>query len=353
MNSVSVANQEEAANIAAEFVNSLDNLPNEVQHLLAEIRHIDNKCHDIQQDIHKETTRYIRHATKPKDAKDNGKEKEKDTKDKDAGIPAKVAADYQELDKMSGEKIALAERVVELLTRVNARLDNDLSRVVALSGEHLPPEHVEVRGGYVVSVTPAAAPVIPGGSGMPGFTMNSARGGIDKNVDNLSRAATMSDGNTGSPPASGGPGSQKRRRLNVNTSTPTITVPSRAHTPQARSRLGQQVHPSPPRGRRAVSSVGDEDAEGEEDDAEGDADADGETEDSGEPEDKTLYCHCQKMSYGEMIGCDNHDCPYQWVSEIDHHILIFWVCSRGFYSSFGPGEEAGSENYWRRADPGY
>ncbi|KAJ7775876.1 hypothetical protein B0H14DRAFT_2538735 [Mycena olivaceomarginata] len=32
----------------------------------------------------------------------------------------------------------------------------------------------------------------------------------------------------------------------------------------------------------------------------------------GEDEDKNLYCFCQKQSYGDMIACDNDDCPYEW-----------------------------------------
>ena len=24
------------------------------------------------------------------------------------------------------------------------------------------------------------------------------------------------------------------------------------------------------------------------------------------------YCYCQEEEYGEMVGCDNSDCPYQW-----------------------------------------
>lgn len=32
--------------------------------------------------------------------------------------------------------------------------------------------------------------------------------------------------------------------------------------------------------------------------------------------DTTPYCTCQRQSYGEMIGCDNDDCEYEWVSLI-------------------------------------
>jgi len=24
------------------------------------------------------------------------------------------------------------------------------------------------------------------------------------------------------------------------------------------------------------------------------------------------YCYCNQVSYGEMIGCDNDDCPLEW-----------------------------------------
>lgn len=41
------------------------------------------------------------------------------------------------------------------------------------------------------------------------------------------------------------------------------------------------------------------DASDEDDDEEGD-------------EDNTLYCLCQRPSFGEMIGCDNDNCDYQW-----------------------------------------
>lgn len=29
-------------------------------------------------------------------------------------------------------------------------------------------------------------------------------------------------------------------------------------------------------------------------------------------EDTNLYCFCQRMSFGEMVGCDNPKCKYQW-----------------------------------------
>ena len=48
-------------------------------------------------------------------------------------------------------------------------------------------------------------------------------------------------------------------------------------------------------------------------DGAGDRASDGEgEEDLEEGEDTTLYCFCQKVSFGDMVGCDNDNCKYQW-----------------------------------------
>jgi chromatin modification-related protein YNG2 len=48
-------------------------------------------------------------------------------------------------------------------------------------------------------------------------------------------------------------------------------------------------------------------------DAEGEAEMDVAEAGEGEADD-TLYCTCRQKSYGEMIGCDNEKCQYEWVS---------------------------------------
>lgn len=70
----------------------------------------------------------------------------------------------------------------------------------------------------------------------------------------------------------------------------TVTLTA-THVTQQKSRLSRQIRPPP------------EDL---------DMDADGE-DDAEENEDETLYCFCQKQSYGDMIACDNEEgCPYEW-----------------------------------------
>ena len=52
-----------------------------------------------------------------------------------AHLPVRIAAAYAEVDRLSGEKIELATRLVSLLTRAQARLDTDVAQVRALHGE--------------------------------------------------------------------------------------------------------------------------------------------------------------------------------------------------------------------------
>lgn len=49
-----------------------------------------------------------------------------------------------------------------------------------------------------------------------------------------------------------------------------------------------------------------------------DGDADGDIEmveeeiEEGEGDDKQEYCTCRHVSYGNMVACDNDECPYEW-----------------------------------------
>ncbi|KAH9844375.1 uncharacterized protein C8Q71DRAFT_42128 [Rhodofomes roseus] len=269
-------NLEEAATIAAEYISSLDNLPAETQHLLAEIRHRDSRTQELQQEIQKDGGKYVRHSLKnpgqPLGAKDGA-------------IPQNIAAQYAEIDQLASEKIALAERMVQLIQRARARLDHDLSKVLVLQGEPAP----EIQTSYSFGQ----------GSRNPAERIN----------ESLRNAIAIPE----APPApsvSAAP-PQKKRRIAAAASAGSIKLPSPAPMPAGaygagRSRASQQTRQSPARSRRVTASAGldaDEDAEGEDD---------LEMEEGGDAEDKDLYCICQRMSYGEMIACDNPNCRFQW-----------------------------------------
>lgn len=153
---------------------ALENLPSEIQHLLQEIRHKESRSQgvsslifvapcvillniifltyfwipDIQQEIQKEASKYIRHTLRNVQAQSQNSSSLPSpviTKEKDAQLPAKIQSSYADIDKLAAEKLELAQRVVELITRARARLDHDLGKVLVLQGDT--PELVIGMGG--------------------------------------------------------------------------------------------------------------------------------------------------------------------------------------------------------------
>ncbi|KAI0776184.1 hypothetical protein BD413DRAFT_262380 [Trametes elegans] len=287
------ANLEEAANIATEYLSSLENLPNETQHILAEIKHRDARTQELTEEIRKETQKYFRHSSKNAGQALSGK---------DVAIPDAVNAMYAEVDALAAEKIALSERLVRIFERAMSRLNHDIQRILKLQGDD------------------------PGLPATQQFLSN-----MENTVQHLQtnlRAATAA---VESPSASisAAPPPQKRRRVTTTASAGSIKLPSPVPVSSGsyggggasasgggggssgaqKSGLSRQVHPrqSPIRSRRAHTSAGPDD-----EDAEGEDDLDEAGEEGGDAEDQELYCYCQKLSYGEMIACDNDNCRYQW-----------------------------------------
>ena len=48
------------------------------------------------------------------------------------------------------------------------------------------------------------------------------------------------------------------------------------------------------------------------DDGDDDDDDGSEYNPGAEDEDTREYCFCRTRSYGEMVGCENDECPYEW-----------------------------------------
>ncbi|KZV62469.1 hypothetical protein PENSPDRAFT_591385 [Peniophora sp. CONT] len=294
-------NMEEAAVVAADYISSLDNLPAEIAHLLAEIEHKDRRYNEIYAEIQKDGQKYVRHSKRdgtPMSAKDGQ-------------IPDKVQKLFVEADKLCEEKIKLAERIDALIARTRARLDHDLIKVLKLQGEEVPPS---LSSSSYVSTSRSAAQAINESFRAASIT--------------LPEALPMTPVAAAGSPASAPP--PKRRKITQTQSVAAIKLPSPAPVaiPPARAaRLAQQTprsrRGSPARltSRKTTSPLdNDEDAEGEED-----------VENVDENEDSEIYCFCQKPSFGEMIGCDNEDCAYQWFHiscvKIRMPLPEQWYCS--------------------------
>ncbi|KAH8096709.1 hypothetical protein BXZ70DRAFT_1009703 [Cristinia sonorae] len=299
---MNATNLEEAATVASEFISSLDNLPHEVQHLLAEIKFKDMRAQELQQEINKESAKYMRHSSRGAQA----------VNQKDLAIPQLVRAHYAEIDKLSDEKLALAERIVRLIGRAQVRLEVDLQKVLVLQGEE--PIPTQATASYFANAA-TRTPMTQ--------VLDDLRSAVS--VPTTASVATpppfTPSSSTAAPPAKR-PRTAATIKMPSPAPVPTAASSSRVTgggppgsavsvvTSQRVSRLSQQVHPrqSPSRTtRRVTASVGpdpDEDAEGE-DEPEDAAEDLGEVE-----EDKEIYCFCRKLSYGEFhLPCVNLKAP--------------------------------------------
>ncbi|KAJ3722157.1 hypothetical protein DFJ43DRAFT_1093352 [Lentinula guzmanii] len=297
---------EDAANMASEFIYSLDYLPHEIKHYLEEIRHKDCRVQELQQQIDYESVRWIKHNLRGNTPSQefSPSPSPSPTSKSTINIPHKIQHSYAEIEKLSNEKMALAEKITNLLTRTRNRLDSDINKVRVLQGEAPVTESISNRA---LSTTPSL-------SGTPSLGQNQLNGS--------DAAASLSESLRLALAPSIPPVTEVRksaitpastRRRGRSTASPSIKLPPagrRSNSPVATpltkstvrsSRLSRQIHPPP----ADDIEMGDEDAEGDDDLEEAD--------DADDGEDDKLYCFCQRSSYGDMIACDNEgNCPYEW-----------------------------------------
>ncbi|TFK18871.1 hypothetical protein FA15DRAFT_674959 [Coprinopsis marcescibilis] len=295
----STTSLEEAAYIASEYIYSIDNLPMEVTHILQEIKHRDVKAQELQTEIDKDSARYIRYSLRqPTSASPiSGEASLKSTL-----IPSKIAAAYEEIQALAGEKQELAQKLIELMQRTRTKLDIELNKVRVLQGE---PVETYASLSTPIKVVPAFSPSSESFKNPVSAVTESLRNALATPVSDA-RGAQSPQAAASPTPSSAGANSHKRRK--VTATTPSIKVPARSASPTVqavasqsahqRSRLSRQIHPPVVEDDEDMDAEGDDDVDGEGDDGDGD---------------DRLYCYCQKQSYGDMIACDNEgECPYEW-----------------------------------------
>lgn len=295
-----VSKWKQCSGLSIDTCSGLDNVPSEVAHLLLEIKTKDEKITGSAHTFHSSEAILYAHFVVEIQAKLHARAQRQRagtlTPMKEQNMAQKSVTDLDKIDKLSDEKIMLAERLVATLNKACGRLEQDLTRVRVSVGQ------------------PAAGDGIPGlGGGAYGYHP-APRVQMDKVVDHL-RAAIAAPDPTPQimiPPSIPLQSQPKRtlytpccrlislcqpqifkgRRTTASQAGTTNHVPitlthAHQHVPRAHSRLSTQIHP------QAASPIS-----GTEEDAEGEEDADEDA--NGDQEDQQLYCVCQKMSYGEV-----------------------------------------------------
>ncbi|KAF8638926.1 hypothetical protein AX17_001838 [Amanita inopinata Kibby_2008] len=357
-------NLEEASTIASEFIYSIDNLPNEVQFLLQEIKHKEARAQELQQEIDKDSAKYIRHSlraaasissstttttttttttntttpstttttsntTSSSSSATASSPASRAPSPKSSLLPSKIASSYAEIHQLAAEKCVLAQRLIDLINRTRSRLDYDLSKVRLLQGgeplDYGTPTKLNGVGGLGGVGAGAGAGAAGGGGGggggggsggggagglvVEGFGMGGVRNPAFHISESLRTAlrASPSGGTDGTGASSSiAASATKRRRLGTTASIKLTTTPTRRRSASpATTTTTTHTHQRSRLSRQVLPP--------EESEEEVEAEENTEMEDVDAEEDDKIYCFCQKKSFGDMIACDNEGaCPYEW-----------------------------------------
>lgn len=184
---------------------------------------------------------------------------------KDAQNMAKIQAEWVRIEALQDEKIKLAERLERIVGRARERAKTEWKRVGGVDMDEI---EADVKLGDLGS----ADVLLPSG-------------GL-------------------------GSGSHKRRNkpapLAQSMSSGSLSAMAQSHSPAPSGHM-----PPPPAPRSG--SMGRSRKARDHSASDMDVEVEMETADAEVEPDDALYCFCQQKSYGEMIGCDNDKCQYEWV----------------------------------------
>ncbi|SPO37224.1 related to YNG2 - component of NuA4 histone acetyltransferase complex [Pseudozyma flocculosa] len=294
----------EIAALANEFISSLDNLPQEISHLVKEIEHKDAKVQDIMPKISARETqlRELLQKGGSGPANPSGILSEADRL-KAEKLTDKIRQDYRRADEWSAQKESLSLRMWRAVHAHHLRLREEMAKIS--------PAVLANYGGAMA----AAPPQIPSLASLP-----AALAGVRSPAVELdATVAGLTGSIPGTPGAASGRGRWAGRTTPVDSGTPappdrTGNAPSstlRAGSTASRKARGSSSTANGP-GRSSLSNplalldplALPSDGVGSSLDGMDFAGAGAEGDD-GEEKDETLYCFCQRVSFGEMIGCDN------------------------------------------------
>ncbi|POV99332.1 hypothetical protein PSTT_13858 [Puccinia striiformis] len=299
-----------------DFVDSLANLPSEVGHLLCEVAYLDyakksakddqppvsqagngesglnKKWYSVDESRRKAASKQssiARHSHKPPNNLLTPNPKE-------PVLIERALAHYDDAIKLSKEKEKFASGAVNLVTRHLERLNQELAKLAATTGVEVPEFKRE----------PSESPLAPASAKLCLRFSQAFCNGLSNAVGTPVAGFEATRNNkrkqllTDTPP----PHNFNPTQLpGIGSSLPASGQANKRRAGQARQTLRIHMPFMQPKEAEEVAAMD----YGPGDEAEGD-----EGEESNAGDDTTLYCFCQKVSYGEMIGCDNKTCQYEW-----------------------------------------
>lgn len=219
-------------------------------------------------------------------------------------LTEKIKVDYARADEWSNQKEALSKKIWRNVVAHQRRLDQEIEKIspaLIKQVEDTLPNQPSLQNGSTINglTSSASLPAILANLKSPSVESDAYLSG----ANGLKRKHASSHLSRDSPF-----GSHKQGRHSLD----------RLSSPSASSPIGNAFLPSSGQAtsRKALKNSGLSSMLSKVEpspDLDADLDADGDADGSGDAEkDTKLYCHCQRVSFGEMIGCDSDECQYEW-----------------------------------------
>lgn len=248
------------------YLDGLEHLPNELKRNFTLMRELDSRAQGMMKSIDEKANEFMKQLVNTKETFPDDVKKEK---------LRTIQELFNKAKELGDDKVQLAIQTYELVDKHIRRLDSDLAR---FEGE-IQDKTLNVREKSEEAVTKKG-----GGRKKVKDAKNTAKKKRAHSSEDEGRAAGASGaggGGAGGGASANGKGKNNKKQKVNQEKEGRKGHKKNAELDDSAQEGGQQPHPS---------DVLDMPV------------------DPNEP----TYCLCHQVSYGEMIGCDNPDCPIEW-----------------------------------------
>ncbi|KAH8403360.1 hypothetical protein KR222_011353 [Zaprionus bogoriensis] len=251
------------------YLDGLESLPTELERNFKLMRKLDDRAQTAMKSIDSHAKDFMR-----KLAADNGSMSEEERKERLENIKAL----FGKAKEYSDDKVQLAIQTYELVDKQIRRLDNDLAR---FEGE------IQEKASSTRAKSEEAV----------------AKSGRKKTKDGKATGKKKKPASSDEETGRGGNHSNSASGANLNASSCAAQG-----SKKKKSKLIQEKETRKGGAQKKAADVDDSEKESSHTAATHPSDVMDMPVDPNEP----TYCLCHQVSYGEMIGCDNPDCPIEW-----------------------------------------
>ncbi|ODQ61421.1 hypothetical protein WICANDRAFT_17685, partial [Wickerhamomyces anomalus NRRL Y-366-8] len=255
----------DTAAILEQYTQDISNLPAELQHLLSELGTGDSNLYEIRRKIlQKDSTihKFIKqHGSLTKNPKENQ-------------LYPKIREDFRKAEQLQREKCITANTALFLTAKHLIKLESDIEKL--RSEGLLALDDLDIDSDDELFSSRGASRSTTAGVSLTSNVISNGNGAghdLPSNVSSVNAAAAST--------------MKKQSRKSTGPKSVTPGASSVASRPLKRHRTEESKTPDPKIETVVLTTVANE-------------------------EENELYCFCQRVSFGEMVGCDNDDCKYEW-----------------------------------------